>query len=150
MIQIRQATLADAADIVRLIQEMDSDGGNRSPLTEAFVAGYLSSPVSAVLLAVMDGRPADLRQPIGLLAYSIRPDLFHAASSCYVEELVVARSQRSQGVGGALLDEVLRRASKAGCAEVSLSVMPDNEQAIRLYRQHGLVDEALFLEKHFK
>jgi ribosomal protein S18 acetylase RimI-like enzyme len=28
-------------------------------------------------------------------------------------------------------------------------VLPDNQGAIRFYRSHGLVDEAIHLEKHF-
>jgi ribosomal protein S18 acetylase RimI-like enzyme len=36
-----------------------------------------------------------------------------------------------------------------GCAEVSVSTLSDNEDAQRFYRSHGLVDEAVFLEKHF-
>ena len=142
MISIRSASPADAPAIVRLIQVMAAEGDHESPLTEAFVPVYLASPVCHVLLAETSG------QAVGLLSYHIRPDLYHAAGSCYVEELVVDPSWRGQGIGGALLDEVLDRAAEAGCAEVSLSVMPDNAGAIRLYRQHGLVEEALLLEKH--
>ncbi len=142
VISIRSATPEDAPAVLRLIQEMAAGSGGTSPLTIRFVEDYLVSPVSQILLAESGSRV------VGLLSYSIRPDLYHAAGSCYIEELVVERSSRGQGVGGALLEAVLQRAAEFGCAEVSLSVMPDNEPAIRLYRQHGLVEEALFLEKH--
>ncbi len=142
MVTIRDAIPQDAPGIVRLIQVMAGEAGGTSPLTEAFIPIYLGSPVCHVLLAEAEGRA------VGLLSYHIRPDLYHAAGSCYVEELVVDPSWRGQGIGGKLLDEVLARAATAGCAEVSLSVMPDNAGAIRMYRQHGLVEEALFLEKH--
>jgi len=35
-----------------------------------------------------------------------------------------------------------------GCAEVSVSTMPDNVDALQFYKAHGLVDEAILLEKH--
>ena len=89
-------------------------------------------------------------QVIGLLSYSLRPDLYHAGQVCLIEELVVEAAQRGQGVGSALLTELLSRLSAAGCVEVALAVMSDNAPAIKLYRQHGLTDEALFLEKHFQ
>ncbi len=38
----------------------------------------------------------------------------------------------------------------ASAAEVSVTTMPDNQGAIRFYKRHGLVDEAVFLEKHFE
>jgi hypothetical protein len=36
------------------------------------------------------------------------------------------------------------------CAEVSVSTMPDNQEAIRFYNKLGLVDEAIFLERHLQ
>ncbi len=141
-VAIREATMEDALAVVELIREMAEPGGNPVMLTAEYVGRYLTSPVSHILIAEVEG------QPVGLLSYSVRPDLYHAANSCYVEELVVKSGMRGQGVGGALLDAVLRRAGE-DCAEISLSVMPNNTDAIRFYREHGLAEEALFLEKHF-
>jgi ribosomal protein S18 acetylase RimI-like enzyme len=142
-ILIREATIQDASVVVHLISEMASSIDGSSPITEQYAREYLSSPSSHILLAEIQG------QAVGLLSYSIRPDLYHAAPTALIEELVVSEGFRSQGVGGALLDEVLSRLEKSGCAEVSLSVLNDNLDAIRLYRAHGLADEALYLEKHF-
>ena len=64
-------------------------------------------------------------------------------------DLVIAASHRGRGVGGALLEALLARLEKDGCAEVSVTTMPDNEGALRFYRSHGLTDEAVYLEKHF-
>jgi ribosomal protein S18 acetylase RimI-like enzyme len=89
------------------------------------------------------------RSPDGVLTYSVRPDLYHAAPTGLIEELVVRQSMRGQGVGGALLDELFSRLTALGCAEVSVTTMPDNAAAIEFYKAHGLTDEALFLEKHF-
>ncbi len=142
-ILIREATIQDAAVIAHLISEMASSIDGSSPIAEQYAREYLSSPSSHVLLAEIQG------QAMGLLSYSIRPDLYHAAPTALIEELVVLEEFRSQGVGGALLDEVLSRLEKSGCAEVSVAVLNDNLNAIRLYRAHGLSDEALYLEKHF-
>jgi ribosomal protein S18 acetylase RimI-like enzyme len=142
-IEVRDANISDAAVIVELIQELAGSIEERSPITEAYVATYLAFPGSAVLLAEQDGVPA------GLLSYSLRPNLYHAGGSCLIEEFVVRSGARGQGVGGALLSELLRRLPAQGCAEVSVTTMPDNAGAIRFYKNHGLVDEAVFLEKHF-
>jgi ribosomal-protein-alanine N-acetyltransferase len=66
-----------------------------------------------------------------------------------IEELVVRGGSRGRGVGSALLTEVVARLVEIGCTEASVTVMPDNEAAQRLYRRHGFVDEAVFLERHF-
>jgi ribosomal protein S18 acetylase RimI-like enzyme len=139
---VREATEADASDIVRLIDELAEGDSVVQVLTEAYVRECLGFPGSHVLLTEVHG------QAVGLLSYSVRPDLFHAAPSCQIDELVVQATERGKGVGNALLAEVLRRAAALGCVEVSVTVMPENKGAQRLYRAHGLVDEALYLETH--
>ncbi len=143
-ITIREATIQDIPHIVQLIVEMVVDAGETTPITEEYVERYLASPVSRILLAEVEGQVA------GLLSYSLRPDLYHAANSCLVEELIVHEQARKHGVGGALLDALMSRLSGADCAEVSLAVMPNDTEAIQFYRNRGLTDEALFLERHLK
>ena len=138
-LSIRPALPADAAAIVRLIHQMGPD----SALTEDYVLHYLSGTERGILLACLD------EQAAGLLSYSVRADLYHAGNCVLIEELVVDIGVRGQGIGGALMEALLRRAEGLGCREISLVVMPDNEAAIRLYKTHGLVEEALYLERHF-
>lgn len=142
-IRIREAGPGDEPVIVRLIREFAEDGSDTSLLTEEFVREYLTSPGSFILLAEAEG------QAVGLLSYSIQPDLYHAGPAAYIAELYVHGPDRGHGVGGALLTDLFRRLARLGCVVVSVAVMPDNEGALRLYRAHGLVDEAVFLEKHF-
>ena len=141
-INLRDAHLEDIPAVVRLIRELAASAGENSPVKEAYVETYLCSPTSTILLAEMDGRV------IGLLSYSIRPDLYHAAPTCLIEELIVQEAARRHGVGSRLMEELLSRLAARFCAEVSVTTMPDNINAIRFYRRHGLTDEALFLEKH--
>jgi aminoglycoside 6'-N-acetyltransferase I len=96
-----------------------------------------------VLLAVEGG------QAVGLLSYSLRPDLYHAGLSAFIEELVVRGPGRGHGVGSALMAELFRWLDDLGCVEVSVATMPDNKGARRFYQAYGLVDEAVLLEKHF-
>jgi ribosomal protein S18 acetylase RimI-like enzyme len=141
---VREARPGDEHVIVELIRELARTGGEASPITESHAREYLAFAQcgSHVLLAEQEGCA------VGLLSYSVRPNLYHAANSALIEELVVRESARSQGVGSVLLSELLNRLPSLGCAEVSVSTMPDNQDAMRFYRSHGLVDEALFLEKH--
>jgi ribosomal protein S18 acetylase RimI-like enzyme len=141
-IMVRQATPTDAPAVVELIGELARNYGETSPITQEYVGEYLAFPGNSILLAQEEGRVA------GLLSYSLRPNLYHAANSALIEELVVRESARGRGVGSALMAELLRRLPSQGCAEVSVTTMPDNEGAIRFYRSHGLVDQAVFLEKH--
>jgi ribosomal protein S18 acetylase RimI-like enzyme len=142
MIEIRNATFEDVPAIVRLIQELAYSGDDTSPIDEAYAAEYLASPHSRALLASDEGGVW------GLLSYSVRPDLYHAGLCCMVEELVVAAEQRGRGIGGMLLEAVLKQGEAEGWAEVSVGVMADNVRAKEFYKRHGLVDDALLLERH--
>lgn len=139
-LSIRSAGDADAARIVGLICQLGED----SDVDEAYVQHYLSGRDRDILLAQRGG------EVVGLLSYSVRADLYHAGNSVLIEELVVEESCRGQGIGGMLLEELLERLPGLGCKEVCLAVMPANDAAVRFYKRHGLVEEALFLERHFK
>ncbi len=141
-IHVSEAGQGDEAAIVALIQELAAASGETSPVTEGYVREYLATPDSHVLLARLAGRS------VGLLSYLVRPNLYHAGPSALIEELVVAGAERGQGVGSALLRHLLTHLQATGCTEVSVTTLPDNEGAQRFYRAHGLVDEAVFLEKH--
>ncbi|HVP58511.1 MAG TPA: GNAT family N-acetyltransferase [bacterium] len=143
LIGVRDAEPQDASVIAGLISHLAAAMGEASPVTEAYVAKYLASPGSRALLAEVGGKA------VGLLTYSVRPDLYHAATTCLIEELVVVETMRGQGVGTALLEELFSRLTALGCAEVSVTTLPDNADAIKFYKDHGLTDEAIFLEKHF-
>lgn len=140
---IRPATPEDARVVAALIIEMAAEEGEQTGLTMAYAAGYLRAPGCGALLAEVDGLPA------GLLSYTIRPDLYHAGPTCIIQELVVTAAQRGHGIGSALLETFLAQMQAQGMREVSVTTMPDNQGAMALYRRHGLVDEAVYLEKHF-
>jgi ribosomal protein S18 acetylase RimI-like enzyme len=138
-LSIRSGEPADAPHIVQLIHQMGPD----SELTEDYVLHYLSGTERSVLLACLGEKVA------GLLSYSVRADLYHAGSSVLIEELVVDEEHRGKGIGAALMDVLLHKVEGLGGKELCLAVMPENEAAIRFYKRHGLVEEALFLERHF-
>jgi ribosomal protein S18 acetylase RimI-like enzyme len=142
-IHVRDARSGDEHTIVNLLRDLAEATGGETQITDEYVRSYLSHPGSYILLSEAEDHV------VGLLSYSVRPGLYHAACSGLIEELVVRRSARGQGVGSALIAEVLRRLEALGCAEVSVSTLSDNEGALRFYRSHGLVDEAILLEKHF-
>ena len=143
MITIRDAKPADALSIVELVRAHAALEACESPITGPYIERYLSSTSNRILLAEAEGRV------IGLLNYSTREDLFHAAPVCLVEELVVAAAWRGRGVGTALLTKATAEARALGCAEISVAVTAGNTRALEFYRSHGLDEEAILLERHF-
>lgn len=139
---IRQATSTDAETITRLVQQLAAEIHESSPIHAQYVADYLQSAVSRVILAEDDG------QVVGMLSCTLRPNLYHAGQTCLVEELIVERLYRSQGVGRQLMLTLFNELRADGCVEVSVSTGMENTGAIRFYRSLGMDYEALLLEKH--
>jgi ribosomal protein S18 acetylase RimI-like enzyme len=143
-VTIRSALVEDSASIGHLITELAKNIGETSPITAEYAVQYLKTPGSFILLAEKD------RQVVGLISYSIRPNLYHAGDSCLIEEFVVRQSERGQGIGGRLLEALFRQLASRNCIEVSVTTMLDNLKAIAFYKSHGMLDEAIFLEKHLE
>jgi len=59
-----------------------------------------------------------------------------------IENMVVAKQGRRRGIGGGLLDELLRRVRNNGGATVWLEVRESNQPARRLYAKHGFRETA--------
>lgn len=143
-IKIRDANEDDITSVVTLVRELAEHSNEYSPINEDYVKYYLQQPNCFVLLAAAEG------QIIGLLSYLVKPDLYHGSDTCYITELIVTDQFRGRGVGKALMEDLFERMISIGCVEVSVSTMPDNQDAIRFYKKLGLVDEAVLLEKHFQ
>ena len=142
-VHVREAVHGDEAVITELVHELARGEGETAAATPELVAQYLAFPLSGALLAELEGRV------VGLLTWFVRPGLYHGGRWGYIDEVIVREQARGRGVADALVTAVMAHFGDAGCLEVSVSTMPDNEPAKALYRKHGMVDEALFLERHF-
>lgn len=142
-IQLRKAMPGDAPVIIALVRELAESTGESSAVNSKSVHDYLAFPGCEVILAEID------HKAVGLISFSIKPNLYHGGSTCVVEELVSSAAHRGKGVGAALLEHVKAFAKEQKCAELGLGVLLDNHSAIRFYKQHGLNDDALWLEMHF-
>jgi ribosomal protein S18 acetylase RimI-like enzyme len=142
-ISIRYGGPGDEAAVVRLVREMAESESWHSPIDEHYVRHFLASPASGALLA------CDGPDVIGLLSYCMTPGLFHAADSGLIELLIVTAARRGEGIGRSLVDAALRLFEEAGCAEASVSTGEANDPAQHVYREAGLTETSLLLEKHF-
>ena len=91
-----------------------------------------------------EGHPQGLRflvaydgdRCVGVAGWRILALTF-AIRKLYVDDLVTTESARSTGVGRALLTELSRRASAAGCTVVDLDSGVQRDRAHAFYRREG-------------
>ena len=138
-IEIRTADLADEADGRAVVAIIDSyargPGGQNAALSDdaraRLVPGLRAHPAAFVLLAFRAGEPAGIAVCVwGFSTFAAKP-------SVNIHDLAVLPEHRGAGIGGALLDEVARRAREREAGRVTLEVHDTNHGAKRLYERHG-------------
>jgi GNAT superfamily N-acetyltransferase len=85
-----------------------------------------SEPVHG-LVAVLEG------EVVGIAHFLFHRSTIHIEPSCYLQDLFTAEAARGHGVGGALIEQVARRATSAGAARLYWHTHESNATARRLY-----------------
>lgn len=78
----------------------------------------------------------------GVMGYRILYDLTHG-KHLYVDDLVITKDMRSQGLGHLLLDHARKVAMEEGCTGMRLCTGIENEDARRFYERKGWEARAL-------
>ncbi len=143
---IRPAATADIPAILALYRELDSalvalqpEFFCEAPREEAEVRKAIQADDADFLLAERDGLPVGF----ALVAYAgwtpeyscVLPHRF-----ARLEDLVVGKAYREQGIGGELLAAAKRWARNRRLEYLELNVLAQNENAVRLYESQDFVE----------
>jgi GNAT superfamily N-acetyltransferase len=79
---------------------------------------------------------------IGAAGYRMQENLIRGRF-CYVDDLVVAETERRGGLGARLLDAVAVEARRAGCLRLTLDTALDNLLGQRFYFRYGMLPASL-------
>jgi GNAT superfamily N-acetyltransferase len=134
-IDIRAATVNDAALILRFIRELavyeraehEVVAGEADIRASLFGAG---SPARALVCSV-DGVEA------GFAVYFFNYSTWQGRKGLYLEDLYLTPAHRNAGAGKALLQHLARIAVQEGCGRFEWSVLDWNEPALQFYRSIG-------------
>jgi GNAT superfamily N-acetyltransferase len=135
-VEIREATKADAAEIVRMIRALAAASYRRrpmiAPVTEASVIadGFGSAPCFTALLAWRGSEAVGLAQYCSLYA------AWRGEKGVAIANLYVAPDERRGGLGRRLVASVAGRALAAGARRLELQVEAENP-ARDFYRAVG-------------
>jgi ribosomal protein S18 acetylase RimI-like enzyme len=135
-IQIREATLADAPEIARLLHDFNAEYEEKTPPVPELTRHaerMLREDEMTVLLAG--------EGPDGLALLRFRPSVWTEQQEAYLQELYVVPDLRGGGIGEALMKAVIAtcRAHDAGWIELNTG---ETDTAARgLYRKLGFTNE---------
>lgn len=155
---------------VRVLDAIDEEGlGHARNLFRAYAAEFAASIAETLCFQGFDaelaGLPGRYVPPSGCLLLAMDGDIPAGCvalrdlggGTCEMKRLYVAPEIRGRGVGRLLVEEVIRRAERAGYRRMVLDTMPEMTGAIALYGEYGFVvtapywghpaDRAVFMER---
>ena len=142
--EIRDATPDDHASIMLLEAEIQAQHSQGAPFIfppsgviprEDYLA-LLARPNERVIIALEDS------EAVGYMNYELidRPANYYKYPQklLHVHSLTVRATQRSRGIGEALMQHAIEKGREFGASRITLEVYSFNEGAIRFYERIGL------------
>ena len=135
MIEIRQATVADSALILRFVTELAiyEKAENEVIATKSDIENSLfgsDSSTKAIICSMNN-------EPIGFAVYFFNYSTWLGKHGLYLEDLYVSPQFRGVGAGKALLKHLAGIALSKNCGRFEWSVLDWNEPAIQFYQSIG-------------
>ena len=81
---------------------------------------------------------------VGLASIYLEPPFIRFGKRCWLQDLVVVSSRRSQGIGALLLDAATDWACQRGCTHLELASGEGRKDAHRFYRARGMTGGMVF------
>jgi ribosomal protein S18 acetylase RimI-like enzyme len=132
---VHRATEADADTIGGMLDAFNREYDEPSP-GPVWIAERVRGLMAAgdmVVLLIGDG-------PEGVAVLRFRPSMWSEAVEAYLAELYVVPERRGQGLGRALLEEVIVVAREVGADRIELNTSEDDVAARGLYERFGFTD----------
>ncbi|MGB4857902.1 MAG: GNAT family N-acetyltransferase [Dokdonella sp.] len=128
----------------------DPLGSGREVLSDPLVPSYTEAfsaidaePDSELIVAVLAGAP------IGMLQITFIPSLsYQGRWRALIEGVRVLSSERSRGVGEAMLHWAIERARSPDCVMVQLTTDKSRDDALRFYERLGFVSSHHGMKLH--
>jgi len=132
---ISTATLADIPDLCQLLSILFAQEAEFKVDPDAQVRGLtaiIGNPAIGTILVARDNDAA-----IGMVNLLFTVSTALGERVALLEDMVVAESARSTGIGSQLINRAIEVACAAGCKRVTVLSDRDNTAAHRFYQRHG-------------
>jgi GNAT superfamily N-acetyltransferase len=137
---IRDGCLDDAAEIVRLLEQLGYPGA--SDFIEAKIAQLLSHPDALLLVAV-----ESTGHLVGFVSAHFIPQIALAGDFCRISYLCVDEQSRSLGIGRQLEEKIVELANERKCDRIEVHCHRRRDRAHRFYSRQGYSEDPKYLLK---
>ena len=113
-----------------LLIQLSRSGKDKGEIPESWFQEIIASPSHDLLVAYDDEQVIGIATMSVVMGAGIR-------KNAYLEDFVVDSSIRTQGVGSALWDEMIKWGREKGCKEFEFTCGHGREVAQEFYKKHG-------------
>lgn len=133
MLELREATLADAKTLADLIRELAvyEKLDEICVIDEMKMQDALLSKTAYALLAEVDGIA------VGYVVYYFTFSTFTGLPSLYLEDLYVKPAFRSQGIGTSFFNKIASLATQKNCKRIDFTCLKWNTNSLQYYQSLG-------------
>jgi ribosomal protein S18 acetylase RimI-like enzyme len=135
-IQIREATVEDAAAIARLLHDFNTEYEEETPPVGELTRHAQRMLRKGEMTVLLAGEGPD-----GLALLRFRPSVWTEKLEAYLQELYVVPDLRGRGIGQALMEAILATCRDRGAAWIELNTGETDVAARGLYRKFGFTNE---------
>ncbi|HEV7770242.1 MAG TPA: GNAT family N-acetyltransferase [Solirubrobacterales bacterium] len=135
-IQIRAATVEDAAEIARLLHDFNEEYEEQTPPAPELTRHAERMLREGEMTVLLAGEGPD-----GLALLRFRPSVWTEQQEAYLQELYVVPPLRGQGIGEALMRAVLATCRQRDAAWIELNTGETDTAARGLYAKLGFTNE---------
>lgn len=128
----RLATEDDAGEVAGLLHDFNSEFGSPSPGPEVLADRLRVLLAGEATLAILAGAPA-----VAVALVTLRPNVWYGGEVALLDELYVRPDLRGQGIGSAIVDELISTARARGVDLIEINVDEGDVDARRFYERHG-------------
>ncbi|MGN6664439.1 MAG: GNAT family N-acetyltransferase [Solirubrobacterales bacterium] len=133
-IPIREAAVADAPTIARLLHDFNTEYEEETPGV-AELTRHATRMLSEGEMTVLLAGEGD-----GLALLRFRPSVWTEKREAYLQELYVVPQRRGQGIGEALLEAAIETSRRANAAWIELNTGESDVAARALYEKFGFTN----------
>ena len=148
MINIRSCTQEDLPAVLELMQQLGEFAHSETEFNldhfrRLFAEMSAAPAVYLNLVGEIDG------QVCGFLSLVFYTSFFHKVGTALINELVIDRVRRGQGLGRRLIDAAISEARSRGLDEIEVGTEKSNLAAQQFYHNSGFSEEYILLGMEF-
>jgi GNAT superfamily N-acetyltransferase len=128
----RQATVDDSEEVGRLLHDFNTEFDTPSPGAEVLAARLRVLLAGNETIAILVGTPA-----VAVALVTLRPNVWYAGQVALLDELYVVPRLRGQGIGSAIVDELVSISRARSVDLIEINVDERDVDARRFYERHG-------------